>query len=156
MTTRLDILFQSTRPSRGETTISARLRRHSIFQSTRPSRGETRLSAPVRPARRFQSTRPSRGETAKLHKFTIMNRAVLHNRPEEHGRASHYPASEHAEYMKRNTIIRVRTAMARTGYYTFAPKVSGYLPVHKQALRRHVPPSTRTYCRECRTSSCPY
>ena len=75
MTTRLDILFQSTRPSRGETTISARLRRHSIFQSTRPSRGETRLSAPVRPARRFQSTRPSRGETQR--RFAKMLSSVI-------------------------------------------------------------------------------
>ena len=79
-------LFQSTRPSRGETVSESDLRYHVLhfnplaprgarrtgnqqarrthtFQSTRPSRGETWLALFWLRARGFQSTRPSRGET---------------------------------------------------------------------------------------------
>ena len=80
-------VFQSTRPSRGETNSPLTRATPSLFQSTRPSRGETHETKrtvgtignfnPLAPrgARRhdrpgaggilqFQSTRPSRGETA--------------------------------------------------------------------------------------------
>ena len=58
-------LFQSTRPSRGETSPYGDMTRHAwIFQSTRPSRGETHPPCGFRfPGFLFQSTRPSRGET---------------------------------------------------------------------------------------------
>ena len=80
--------FQSTRPSRGETTIwlytgyRYEISIHSPlagrdlteaykgleqdeFQSTRPSRGETRSSSARQSTKQFQSTRPSRGETGR-------------------------------------------------------------------------------------------
>ena len=79
-------LFQSTRPSRGETTRAQQGQKvipisiHSplagrdqkpyifyiflcIFQSTRPSRGETSAGTYGAAGGKFQSTRPSRGET---------------------------------------------------------------------------------------------
>ncbi len=71
------IQFQSTRPSRGET--SAVIPSHSSanrFQSTRPSRGETQRRARPPLIERFQSTRPSRGETAKLHRITLVIMAI--------------------------------------------------------------------------------
>ena len=58
-------IFQSTRPSRGETSANSGFDGLSfrLFQSTRPSRGETRRKDGRPPATAFQSTRPSRGET---------------------------------------------------------------------------------------------
>ncbi len=59
-------VFQSTRPSRGETRQDSRERNgQRIFQSTRPSRGETHHKRyGLCYLMGFQSTRPSRGETS--------------------------------------------------------------------------------------------
>ena len=55
--------FQSTRPSRGETSSSGNSSTAAVFQSTRPSRGETMVGDNLSCRCEFQSTRPSRGET---------------------------------------------------------------------------------------------
>jgi len=57
------MLFQSTRPSRGETRSRWLRCAETRFQSTRPSRGETPATKSDVFASLFQSTRPSRGET---------------------------------------------------------------------------------------------
>ena len=85
------MLFQPTRPARGETAGSAQKDASVIFQPTRPARGETVAQTAdqlflwisthsPRAGRdeyftkhchgidQFQPTRPARGETAKTHK----------------------------------------------------------------------------------------
>ena len=79
-----------------------RIDTYTVFQSTRPSRGETHgtrigafflsisihsplagrdkdICAPYRPKRKFQSTRPSRGETRDHSRFSLLPKISIHS-----------------------------------------------------------------------------